>query len=255
MTKTKSAERQKWNVKSIHSKGDGVLPRCWEFMSRERIILTTHDFLNHFDMVCKIIPFWSSNLARMGAAAGAAAGGPNRMMDDGCNCEWIKKPAVWCPKRQVEWRPRHIHQPGESEDLIDPEITGFTCTVSVIYVCSIYFCFNVCFYYVFTIVIYCDHDCFWFSLVLLLVLLLLYMGYQQDLWRQAQGGGSPMGAMAGPLDETNAVPFFVLTKQCLGSSPGLGANRGSGQIVRSPQKSQKCWTNYHELSWMLTILI
>eukprot|EP00435_Cladocopium_sp_Y103_P045519 s860_g13.t1 len=27
------------------------------------------------------------------------------------------------------------------------------------------------------------------------------------------GGGSPMGAMAGPLDETNAVPFFVLTKQ------------------------------------------
>ena len=44
-------------------------------MSRERIILTTHDFLNHFDMVCKIIPFWFSNLVRMGAAAGAAAGG------------------------------------------------------------------------------------------------------------------------------------------------------------------------------------
>ena len=62
----------------------------------------------------------------------------------------------------------------------------------------------------------------------------LYTGHQQDVMgggfedrpRQARGGGgSPMGAMAGPLDETNAVPFFVLTKQCLGSA---GANRGKG---------------------------
>ena len=38
---------------------------------------------------------------------------------------------------------------------------------------------------------------------------------------QARGGGGMApgmgpGGMAGPLDEDNTVPFFVLTKQCLG---------------------------------------
>lgn len=56
---------------------------------------------------------------------------------------------------------------------------------------------------------------------LLLSLLLFFVVFFCDFDVQARGGGGMApgmgaGGMAGPLDEDNTVPFFVLTKQCLG---------------------------------------
>lgn len=56
-------------------------------------------------------------------------------------------------------------------------------------------------------------------LSLLLLFVVIFCDFDVSNFGQARGGGGMapgMGGMAGPLDEDNTVPFFVLTKQCLG---------------------------------------